>query len=43
MADSDPLDDLESHEEMWDNFVKMIIFAGAATIVTLILLALLLL
>lgn len=43
MADSDPLDDLESHEEMWDNYVKIIIFSGVATVVTLILLALFLL
>jgi len=43
MADSEPLDDLQSHEEMWGNFVKIIIFSGATTIVTLILLALFLL
>ncbi|MDH3240146.1 MAG: aa3-type cytochrome c oxidase subunit IV [Alphaproteobacteria bacterium] len=43
MADSDPLDDLKSHEEMWDNFVKIMIYAGATTVVTLVLLALFLL
>jgi hypothetical protein len=43
MADSDPLDDLKSHEEMWGNFVKMMIYAGAITVVTLVLLALFLL
>jgi hypothetical protein len=43
MADSDPLDNLEAHEEMWDNFVKMMIYSAAGTIVSLILLALFLL
>jgi len=43
MADSEPLDDLQSHEEMWGNFVKIIIYSGAATVVTLVLLALVLL
>jgi hypothetical protein len=43
MADSEPLEDLKSHEEMWDNFVKIMIYSGAATVVTLILLALFLL
>jgi hypothetical protein len=43
MADSDQLDDLKAHEEMWGNFVKMMIYAASGTIVTLLLLALFLL
>lgn len=43
MADSDDLEDLKTHEEMWHNFVKMVIFAGGTTAVCLILLALFLL
>lgn len=39
----DDSDDLKTHEEMWQNFVKMIIFAGGTTVLCLVLLALFLL
>ncbi len=43
MADHGELEDLKTHEEMWQNFVKMIIFAASTTVVCLVLLAVLLL
>jgi hypothetical protein len=43
MADSDDLEYLKAHEEMWQNFVKIIIFAASTTVICLVLLAILLL
>jgi hypothetical protein len=40
MAD---IDDLQSHEEMWCNFVRLLAFAAAASAASLILMAIFLL
>ena len=39
---ADP-EDLRAHEEMWQNFVKLLAFSATATAVCLVLLALVLL